>query len=148
MVNREYSPRRVEHPVSWSPVRRGWAISLLGTLLLGLPLFALQQNVWWIALAGVLSLFAGGVYAGWRSREPEPLYGALVAVLYFGLVAAVFFAGEMAEVFPDPLPGLAVGDSTFFFVWPLLQLAAAVAGSVTGCRLTRRRGEGTPGMRS
>jgi cation transporter-like permease len=39
---------------------------------------------------------------------------------------------------PDPLPGLATGDSTFFFLWPLLILAAGVAGSILGGRVATR----------
>lgn len=110
------------------------------TAVLGGGLFLLQQNVWWLALGGLLSLFGGGVYLGWRSREPEPLYGSLLAVLYFGLVVGVLLGGELAEVLPDPLPGLAIGDSTFFFVSPLLMLAASVSGSVLGGSIGLRQG--------
>ncbi|MBI3953960.1 MAG: hypothetical protein HY330_05555 [Chloroflexi bacterium] len=114
-------------------------LGLAGTAALGGALFLVQQNVWWVALGGLLSLFGAGAYLGWRSREPEPLYGVLLAVLYFGLVVAILFGGELAAALPDPLPGLAIGDSTFFFVWPLLMLVAAVAGSVLGGQQASRR---------
>ncbi|MEE9199616.1 MAG: hypothetical protein V3U26_07470 [Dehalococcoidia bacterium] len=108
------------------------AISVAGTALPGGILLALLDNVWWLTLSGLISLFAGAFYLGWRSREPEPLYGVLLVVVYFGLAAGFLFGEELAEVLPDPLPGLAIGDSTFFFVSPLLMLVAGVAGSVLG----------------
>jgi hypothetical protein len=116
-------------PVPWRALGLALATSIVGTAVVGGALFLLQQNVWLLALGGLGSLFGGGVYLGWRSREPEPLYGALLAVMYFGLVVGILFSGELAEALPDPLPGLAIGDSTFFFVWPLLMLVAAVTGS-------------------
>ena len=125
--------------IPWVNVWVALLISVVGTTVPGGILYALDQNVWWIALAGIASLFAGGAYVGSRSGEPEPLYGTLVATLYFGLVAGILFGGTLAEALPDPLPGLGIGDSTFYFVWPLLQLIAAVAGSVVGGHLTIRR---------
>ncbi|MBI2171183.1 MAG: hypothetical protein HYU30_04070 [Chloroflexi bacterium] len=110
------------------------ALSVAGTAVLGGMLFLLQQNVWLIAMGGLAALFGAGVYLGWRSGEPEPLYSTVLAVLYFGLVVGILFGGELAEALPDPLPGLAIGDSTFFFVSPLLMLVASVAGSVAGGR--------------
>jgi hypothetical protein len=107
-------------------------LSVAGTVVAGGVLFLLGENVWGLALGGLLSLFAAGAWLGWRAREPEPLYGALLNMLYFGVVAGVLFGGELAEALPDPLPGLAIGDSTFFFVSPLLMLLASVGGSVLG----------------
>ena len=107
-------------------------ISAAGTVGLGGALLAVEQNVWLFAAAGLFSLFAGGVFLGLREGDIEPLLGALLALCYFGIVAAVLFGGTLVEALPEPLPGLAIGDSTFYFVWPLLQVAAAVAGSVVG----------------
>lgn len=115
------------------------AISVAGTAILGGMLFLLAQNVWLMALGGLVSLLAGGAYLGRKSGEPEPLYGTLLAVLYFGMAVGILFGGELAEALPDPLPGLAIGDSTFFFVTPLLMLAASVLGSVLGGRLLAQR---------
>ncbi|MFQ5860211.1 MAG: hypothetical protein ACE5IG_01515 [Dehalococcoidia bacterium] len=126
--------------VPWRTVWLALGLSIAGTALLGVIFFAIQQNVWWIALAGVVSLFGGGAYLGWRSGEAEPLYGTLLALLYFGLVVGILFGGELTEALPDPLPGLGIGDSTFFFVWPLLMLVASVAGSVLGGRWHRSEG--------
>ncbi len=115
-------------------------MSLAGTAVLGgAPLF-LADSVWWLALGSAPSLLAAGFFLGWRAGEPEPLYGAVLAVLYFGLVAGVLFGGELTEALPDPLPGLATGDSTFFFVWPLLILTAGFAGSLAGGKAALRRG--------
>lgn len=113
-------------------------LSLAGTAFLGGGLFAWQQNIWWFASGGILSLFGDGFYLGRKSREAEPLHGTVLSILYFATVAAVLFGGELFEVLPDPLPGLAIGDSTFFFVWPLLMLLAAVTGYILGGRATKR----------
>ncbi|MEE9247623.1 MAG: hypothetical protein V3U79_02880 [Dehalococcoidia bacterium] len=112
-------------------------ISVAGTALLGGILLALLDNVWWLALGGLVSLFGGGLYMGWQNREPEPLHGSLLAVIYFGLVVGFLFGMELAQKLPNPLPGLPRGDSTFFFVSPLLMLVASVAGSVLGGRPVR-----------
>lgn len=126
--------------VPWRDIWLAWVLSVVGTALLGGGLFALWQNVWGIALGGVASLVVGASYVSLRARESEPVYGALLAILYFGLVVGVLVGGELMGMLPDPLPGLGIGDSTFFFVWPLLQLAAAVIGIVFGGR--RRRSGG------
>lgn len=116
----------------WREVGLALALSLMGTAALGGPGLFLLESVWWGALAGLVPLFGAGVYLGWRTGEPEPFNGALLALLYYGVMVAALFFGSAALALPEPLPGLAIGDSTFFFVWPLLQLAAAVAGSVAG----------------
>lgn len=109
-------------------------ISAAGTAILGGALMFLLDNVWWLALGGLLSLLGAGVFLGRRCREAEPLYGVLLAIFYFGFVVVGLFGGELAERLPDPLPGLSIGDSTFFFVSPLLMLVAGVAGVVLGGR--------------
>lgn len=118
--------------VPWRDVLFALNLSVSGTVFLGGLLFLLQPNVWWVAVAGVLSLFGGGIYLGRTSGVAEPLYGTLLAIMYFGIVVGILFGGTLADALPEPLPGLGIGDSTFFFVWPLLQLTAAVAGSVAG----------------
>jgi hypothetical protein len=110
------------------------AISVIGTAVVGGALLVVQDNIWWLAVGGLASLFGGGIYLGRQCREPEPLFGAVLAVVYYGLVVGGLFGGELSERLPDPLPGLAIGDSTFFFVSPLLMLVAGVAGAVLGGR--------------
>ncbi len=110
------------------------AVSAVGTAALGAPALLLADNVWWLALASAPSLLAAGFLLGWLAREPEPLYGAVLATLYFGIVTGVLFGAELAEALPDPLPGLATGDSTFFFVWPLVILVTGFLGSTLGGR--------------
>jgi len=66
------------------------------------------------------------------------LNGAFIAVFYFSIAAAAIFGGEFLGVLPDPLPGLPRGDSTFFFVWPLEQLAAGTVGAAAGGWLRQR----------
>lgn len=120
--------------IPWRYMALALIFSITGTAILGGALFLAGQNVWWLAMGGLLSLFGGGVYLGWRSRDPEPLYGTLLAILYFGLAVGILFGGELTEALPDPLPGLAIGDSTFFFVSPLLMLLVSVVGSILGGR--------------
>ena len=126
---------RSSQTVAWRIVGQALIVAIVGTAVPSIVILTLHMSVWWIVLASAFSLFAGGAYLGWRSREPEPVYGTLLAILYFGLVVGILFGGELAEALPDPLPGLGIGDSTFFFVWPLIQLAAAVGGSVAGGRM-------------
>lgn len=113
--------------------------SAAGTVAFGVPPLLLRDNVWWLALGSAPSLLIAGFLLGWRAREPEPLYGAVLGTLYFGIVAGVLFGAELAEVLPDPLPGLATGDSTFFFVWPLLILVTSFVGSIVGGKAAIRR---------
>ena len=115
------------------------AASAACTVALGAPPLLLADNVWWLALASAPSLLAAGFLLGWRAREPEPLYGAVLGTLYFGIVTGVLFGAELAEALPDPLPGLATGDSTFFFVWPLLILVTSFVGSMIGGKAAARR---------
>ncbi len=120
--------------VNWAAIWRGYALSLTGTLVLGIPLFLVAHNVWLIAIAGTLSLFAGGFAAARRAQTSEPLNGALVGVLYFATITAVIFLGAITDKLPDPLPGLPKGDSTFFMAWPLVQLLASTLGGLVGGR--------------
>lgn len=124
--------------IHWPSVRLGLGVAAAGTLTLGTGLLLWSGSMWWLAAAGLASLFLGGALAGRRSGTAEPLNGAVVGGLYFAGVAAVLFGGEVATILPDPLPGLPRGDSTFFFVWPLGQLGASTLGSVVGGRLARR----------
>ncbi|MBI4506018.1 MAG: hypothetical protein HY691_10825 [Chloroflexi bacterium] len=125
--------------VPWPAVWAALSAGVAGTVVVGGALFLLDRNVWWVALGGTLALFAAAAYVGWRSAEAEPLHGTIVVVLYFALVVAILFGGTLIEVLPEPLPGLDIGDSTFFFVWPLLLLAAGVAGCLLGGRLAAGR---------
>lgn len=118
--------------VHWRGVAIGYGVSVGGTLLLGGLLLLWDRNVWWMAIGGGAALLIGGFIAGLRATQPEPLNGAFLAALYFVTVVMALFVGTALEALPDPLPGLPIGDSTFFFVWPLTQLAAAVAGSLLG----------------
>lgn len=126
--------------VAWAAVWTGFAIGLLGTLAAGTWVFAFAgKGTWWAANAGSLCLFCGAVVTGYRARTAEPLNGAFIAVFYFGTVALAIFSAEFLKVMPDPLPGLPRGDSTFYFVWPLEQLAAGTLGAMAGGWLWARR---------
>ena len=125
--------------IAWSAVWLGYALALAGTLAAaGWGLVVAGKGMWWVTNWGALLLFIGAAAAGFAARTPEPLNGAYIAVLYFGSVTLVVFAGEFLGVLPDPLPGLPRGDSTFYFVWPLEQLAAATLGAMAGGWLRRR----------
>lgn len=127
-------PKTAAQTLRWRVIGAAVAISVTGTAVLGGALFLAGQSVWWLAVGGLLSLFVAGARLGWQSKDPEPMYGTLLAILYFGLAVGILFGGQLTETLPDPLPGLAIGDSTFYFVSPLLMLLASVAGSVLGGR--------------
>lgn len=119
--------------IVWSAVWIGYGIALLGTLIVGgLGFWVLNEGMWWLAGWSMIFLFVGGFVAGVRAKSVEPLNGAFIAVLYFATSAAVIFIGEFLAVLPDPLPGLPLGDSTFYFVWPLAQAASATLGASLG----------------
>ena len=126
--------------IAWAAVWTGFAIALLGTLAAGAWALAFAgKGTWWAANIATLCLFCGAVVTGYRACTAEPLNGAFIAVFYFGAVALVIFGAEFLKVMPDPLPGLPRGDSTFFFVWPLAQLAASTLGAMLGGWLWTRR---------
>ena len=132
-----------DRDVAWRAVWSGFAIAFAGTLIAGGGGLAFAgRGMWWVAHCGVASLFGGGLAAGWLARTAEPLNGAFIAVFYFGITALVIFGGEFLGVLPDPLPGLPRGDSTFFFVWPLEQLAAGTLGAAAGGWLRKRLNRG------
>lgn len=119
--------------IRWSDVWIAYGLSVLVTLALGGALFlALEQTVWWLALGGGVGLFAGGLLVALRHGRSDALGGTLVAIVYFATVLVVLVGGTLLDALPDPLPGLPIGDSTFFFVWPLAQLAGAVMGAILG----------------
>ena len=80
--------------------------------------------------------------AGRLAKTNEPLNGAMVALIYFSIIAIVYLVGQATELLPDPLPGLPQDDSTFFFVWPLAQIAAGTVGSLVGGLRRDARTEG------
>lgn len=126
--------------IAWGAVWLGYCAALTATwIAAGWGLFFGARGMWWIAGCGAGFLFAAGLWAGCRARDAEPLNGAFIAVLYYATLIFAYFVGEFFAVLPDPLPGLPRGDSTFFFVWPLAQLAAATAGAVLGGSWARRR---------
>lgn len=120
------------HAVPWRSLAVALVFSLGSTLILGGWLLFLLDNIWWGAAVGVAALFGGGFYVSDSVGEAEPMYGSMLTGGYFAVVVTVIFAGTALELFADPYPGLQIGNSTFFFVAPLLLLAGGVAGSVVG----------------
>ncbi len=125
--------------VRWTDVWIGFAVAVGGTAVLTPVVLYLTDNVWWVSVVAVLAIGAGATIAGLRAGQIEPLNGALLMALFFLTEATIAMVGEAMEWLPEPLPGLPVGDSTFFFVSPLGQLAFAVAGSLLGGWLATRR---------
>ncbi len=125
--------------VHWRAVGLGAALSVAATLVAILLVATRGPGVWGMALAGTLFLLLAGLAAGALTRSPEPLNGALIGVLYFGAFVLVMFIGSATDTLPDPLPGLEVGDSTFFFAWPLTQVLVPTLGAMLGGRLPRRQ---------
>ncbi len=125
-----------QQDVIWKDVWVAFGIGFGGTLVLSGILFAvLGANMWLLALLSMVALAAGGYRLGSRTGRWEGIAATLVAILYFAVAALVIIVGFMFEVLPDPLPGLPKGNSTFYFVWPLLQLASVIGGSVVGQRV-------------
>ncbi|MFQ5876004.1 MAG: hypothetical protein ACE5JL_19695 [Dehalococcoidia bacterium] len=120
--------------VHWSSVWIGYGIAVAVTLILGAVAFWAYENVWLIALGGEVALFLGGAIAARRTPAAQALNGAFIGLLYFATTIVFIFSGVMTEKLPDPLPGLPLGDSTFFFVWPLAQVLASTLGALVGSR--------------
>ncbi len=118
--------------VRWTDVGTGLAVTVVGTAVLTPIVLLLDANVWWVSAVAMLSLVAGGIAAGLRAGQIEPLNGALMMAFFFIAEITILLVGEAMEWLPEPLPGLSRGDSTFFFVSPLGQLLSAVAGSLLG----------------
>ena len=115
------------------------AVSATLTIVLGGALyFGVARSFWWIAVASVPALVVAGFQLGWRVGEPEPLYGSVLSFLYFAIIAVILIGGTWIGSLGDPMPGLATGDSTFFFVWPLMILASGVVGTIVGGRIALR----------
>jgi hypothetical protein len=132
MASQSNSVQRERRDFHWRGIGAGVGISIVLTLAIGLPLMITQDNVWWMAWTGVIGIFIGGLVAGRLAQTNEPLNGAMVALIYFSIIAIVYLVGQATELLPDPLPGLPQDDSTFFFVWPLTQIVAGTLGSVLG----------------
>ncbi len=122
----------------WTDVGAGLAVTVVGTAVLTPIVLLLDANVWWVSAVAMLSLAAGGFVAGLRAGQIEPLNGVLVVAVFFIVETAILLVGTAVEKIEDPLPGLTLGDSTFYFVSPLGQLLSAVAGSLVGGRWASR----------
>ena len=142
MTSRPEDLQNTHRDFHWRGIRAGAGISLLLTLVLGLPLMIALGSVWWMAWTGVIGIFTGGLVAGRLAKTNEPLNGAMVALIYCSIIAIVYLVGQATELLPDPLPGLPQDDSTFFFVWPLAQIAAGTVGSLVGGLRRDARTEG------
>lgn len=125
----------------WRHIGIALGLSLVGTGLLAGALLLMLDNIWWVAAGGILSLFSGGFYLGRGIGEPEPLYGAVLAAAYVVVAVVVILIGTFLAILPDPFPGLAIGDSTFFFVSPLLMLASGVSGTIVGGVMVSRQSQ-------
>ena len=112
----------------------GFAVGLILTLIVGLPLYFLLDNAWALWVTSGVGLAAGGAVAALRARSPQPLNGALVGFL--GYVAALVLFGGATAATGDaqPLAGVPDDDQTFFLTWPLLMVAAGMMGALLGGR--------------
>jgi len=117
--------------IRWGSILQGYILSLVGTVVIGLPIFFLiERNVWLIAVTGTICLFAGGFIAARRALNAELLNSAFVGVVYFSTLTIILFANAIFDILPDPLPGLPKGDSTFFMAWPIVQILASTLGGL------------------
>ena len=126
--------------IRWRTVWLGYLAGLLSTLVIGLPILVIMGKSWLMALAGSLGLFVGGLLVGRQvTSSVAVVNGALMAILYNLTVALFYFVGSFLEVFPEPLPGLPQGDSTFFFAWPLAQFVIGILGAIIASRIVANR---------
>ena len=126
--------------IRWRTVWLGYLIGLLSTLVIGLPFLLIMKRSWLMALAGSIGLLVGSLVVGRRvTRSTAVVNGALMAILYNLSIALFYFIGSFLEVFPEPLPGLPQGDSTFFFAWPLAQFVIGILGAIIGSRFLAKR---------
>ncbi len=123
----------------WLEVGIGFGVSLVITLAVGVPLLVVFDNSWLFAAASMGGLFLGAFVAGRRAGTSEPLNGAAIVLIHFFALALAFFVGEITEKLPEPLPGLEMSDSTFFFAWPLGQMVLGIFGSLAGGRSAKGR---------
>jgi hypothetical protein len=131
----------IEPDFHWRKIWLGFGLSMAVTLVIGLPLMTVFGSAWWLAWTGVAALFISAIIVARLAGTGEPLNGAMLALLYFAVVAIVYLVGQAFEMLPDPLPGLPADDSTYFFVWPLAQIVAGALGSVIGGIGGRSRAE-------
>lgn len=131
--------------VVWKNVWQSLAVALVGTLVLGGTIFfVVKPDMWWLAWISFVVLLGAGFMLARPTGRFEGMSIALVAIFYYTVTSLVLMVGMLFEMLPDPLPGLPRGDSTYFFVWPLLQLAGvfigALIGQMTAARETRESG--------
>lgn len=125
--------------IRWKVVLWGYAIGVVITLAAGIPLLLALESSWMLGLVGLGGLFAGGFVVGARvGLQTAIINGALMGILYNLTVVVALFAGWFFELLPEPLPGLAQGDSTFFFAWPLMQFAVSVTSAIVGSRISMK----------
>ncbi|MBI2912255.1 MAG: hypothetical protein HYY05_08930 [Chloroflexi bacterium] len=138
------TPKPPMRDVHWRAVGLGYAASAAATLVLALLTATWGPGAWGIALSGTVFLLLAGLAAGALARSAEPLNGALIGILYLGTFALIMFVGSATDTLPDPLPGLEVGDSTFFFAWPLAQILVPTLGAMLGGRTLARPSAAAP----
>lgn len=119
--------------VIWKDVWLGFGIALAGTVVVGAVLtLAAGPHMWWLVVANAAGLLAAGYLLSKRAAQFMGIAVALVTLFCYGLGALVLILGLMFEFLPDPLPGLPRGDSTFFFVWPVVALLGTLIGAAFG----------------
>ncbi len=124
-------------------VTAGWLVSAAVTSLVVIALAGLgllstdgsASGTAWSVLAVVIGFFVGGMFTGFRSTDAPILHGiaigifSLVAWLIINLIASAAFAAGWAALTP-----------TWTAAALLLQMAAAVAGALTGRAIELRGG--------
>jgi len=124
-----------QQDVLWKDVWLGFAITVVGTTVLSAIVFAvLEPNMWWFVIASGIAIGFAGFRLGWKTGDWEGISASLITLFTFLLSTLILILGWMWEFVPDPLPGLPRGDSTFYFVWPLVLLICCVVGMILGMR--------------
>lgn len=130
--------------ILWKDVYLGFAIAILGTVVLSAGLFAATgASMWMVVIASDIAIGFAGWRLGKKTGQWEGISAALITLFYYVLAVITLIIGWMWELVPDPLPGLPRGDSTFYFVWPLSLLICSVAGMAVGTKAGARKSVGT-----
>jgi hypothetical protein len=137
---------RTEHVSNLHPgwVIGGWLVALAATGLVFLALVGLGGSPDGIAvptLALLVGFFAGGLFVGMAWSDAPVLHGVAITLL----TVVVWFLGLL--IAPESLPASDPGaEAAVVLGAVLLQLAAAVGGSLTGRALVLRGRTPDPAM--
>lgn len=119
--------------IRWKAVGAGYLVAAVVTIGAGIPLLVIMDSSWMLVVADLVALLGAGFVVGRKSGpQLSIINGALMGIICYFTTALALLVGWFFQWLPEPLPGLPQGDSSFFFVWPLLQVVVSVVGAILG----------------